>query len=83
MSSPLQDLDQAMRAARAELDKIEEFEPRVVTGWVALWTTVRYDEDGHQVDGWTYAVSESTGAVSAVGALGIAARSIERQVEGP
>lgn len=81
--APLEQLDAVMRTARLELDQLEGVPPRVVTGWVAVWSTVRYDEDGQQVDGWTYAVGEGTDAIRAVGALGIAARSLERQVEGP
>lgn len=83
MTHPLAKLDAAMREARTELDELDELDPRVVTGWVAVWTTVRYDDEGNQIDGWTYAVGESTNAIQAVGALGIAHRSLERHVEGP
>lgn len=76
-------LDHAMRHARRCIDAAEGIEPRVVTGWVAVWSTVRYDDAGQQVDGWTYAVGENTDAIRAVGALGIAARALEKQVEGP
>lgn len=79
----LERLDVAMREARTAIDAAEGTPPRVVSGWVALWTTTRYDEEGRQFDGWNYSLGESTNVVQAVGVLGVAARSVERLVEGP
>lgn len=76
-------LDEQMRATRAAIDEEAGEPPRVVTGWIALWSVQRYDDDGDALFGWTYAVDPNADPLRALGtprqSQGVAARGHRRR----